>query len=135
MRLLCLVGCGGLLLGLAGCGQGDPKLAPVRGRVYYRGDPLPGGTIVFTPDPGRGGHGPLAYAEIESDGRYFLRTGQEVGAVPGWHRVTVAPAGPAGDAGGKPVVALPRKYTDPEQSGETCEVKEGQVNTCDLHLD
>ena len=43
------------------------------------------------------------------------------------------PAGPAG--AGRPRVALPSKYTDPEQSGESREVKEGQVNTHDLHLE
>jgi hypothetical protein len=133
MRSLGVVGLGGLLLGLLGCGQAEPKLAPVQGRVYYRGEPLPGGTIVFAPDPERGGHGPLACAEIESDGHYALRTGKETGAVTGWHRVTVAPGEPAGE--GRPRVDLPSKYTDPEQSGESCEVKEGQVNTHDLHLE
>src|SRR5207248_2660078 len=60
-----------LLVVLAGCGRpAGTSLAGVKGRVFYRGRPLPGGTIVFTPDPERGGHGPQACAEIGPDGCY-----------------------------------------------------------------
>ena len=128
-----------LLVALAGCGRpAAAPLAQVKGRVFYRGRPLPGGTIVFTPDPERGGHGPQACAEIGPDGRYQLRTGPEPGAVPGWHRVTVAPASPAPGGDAPPTrnlsPALPARYSDPEQSGECREVKLGQLNTLDLHL-
>ena len=56
------------LLARPGCGSSTDGLQPVHGRVYYRGTPLAGGTIVFTPDPDRGGAGPLAYAEIGAMG-------------------------------------------------------------------
>ncbi len=114
------------LLGLAllGCGR-DDKLTPVHGHVYYHGKPLAGGTIAFTPDPERGGHGPLAYGEIDAEGRYSLHTGDAAGAVPGWHRVTIAPA----------AVDLPRKYGDPEQSGLLREVKTDRVVEQDFHLE
>src|SRR5207249_4096885 len=79
--------CGALALLAAGCGQRETPLAPVSGRVFYRGQPLPGGTIVFTPDSERGGSGPLACGEIGQDGRYTLHTGTQPGAVPGWHRI------------------------------------------------
>jgi hypothetical protein len=119
---------GGLLVFvLAGCGEDRPTLTPVRGQVFYRGAPLTGGTIVFTPDADRGNHGPLALAEIQPDGTYTLRTSQEAGAVPGWHRVSVA--GPTS------APALPRKYSDPERSGESREVQPGGVNTFDFHLE
>ena len=120
---------GAVLLGLAllGCGR-DDKLTPVHGHVYYHGKPLAGGTIAFTPDPERGGHGPLAYGEIEADGRYSLHTGDAAGAVPGWHRVTIAPAAPA-------AVDLPRKYGDPAQSGLLREVKTDRVVEQDFHLE
>ena len=126
MRYLGAVG-GGLLLLLAGCGRAEVKLAPVQGRVLYRGRPLAGGTIVFTPDADRGGSGPLACGEIGPDGHYTLHTGDEPGAVPGWHKVTIA-AG-RGDA------RLPRKYSDPEASGQGREVKAGQTNSLDLDLE
>src|SRR6516225_7750875 len=77
-------------LAVLGCGQGEP-MTPVHGRVFFHGQPLPGGTIVFTPDAERGGRGPLACGEIDADGRYTLRTGDKPGAVSGWHRITIAP--------------------------------------------
>jgi hypothetical protein len=113
---------------LAGCGRSAPVLAPVRGQVFYRGQPLTGGTIVFTPDPQRGGHGPQAWAEVRADGHYTLQTGGKKGAVPGWHRVTLAPPRP--DA-----AALPTRYRDPERSGQRVEVKADRANVCNLHLD
>jgi hypothetical protein len=123
-----------------GCGPQAPKLAPVQGRVFYQGTALRGGTIVFTPDASRGGRGPLAGAEIQPDGRFVLRTGDECGAVAGWHRITVLavelPAEvPAGQRYAVPRSLLPQKYCDPELSGLFREVKPGRENTFDLYLD
>jgi hypothetical protein len=120
-----------------GCGQ-DDALTPVRGRVFYHGQPLPGGTIVFTPYVERGGRGPLAWCEIGSDGRYMLRTGEKFGTIPGWYRVTIAaPARSVspGQAIVPPVVDLPRKYSDPEQSGLLREVQPGKSDEQDFHLE
>jgi hypothetical protein len=114
-----------LLLG-AGCGAREGERAPVHGQVFYQGRPLAGGTIVFTPDPERGGRGPLALGEIDGEGRYTLRTGDQPGAIPGWHRVTVA----AADA----EVGLPRRYHDPDHSGLNRQVQAGQANVFDLRL-
>ena len=117
-----------------GCGEQKPTLAPVRGTVYFRGAPLRGGTIVFTPDAERGGHGPLACARIGPDGAYALTTGSESGAVPGWHRVTVKALPPPN--GAPPADALlPARYSDPEQSGQSREVKADAPNVLDFHLD
>src|ERR1700678_4285413 len=113
------------LLALAGWGGGDDAPRPVPGRVLYRGAPLAGGTIVFAPDPEHGGDGPVAWGEIGSDGRYALRTTAGDGISPGWHRVTFAAAS------GK---TLPPRYSDPARSGQTCEVKAGQVNEIDFEL-
>jgi hypothetical protein len=124
MRYLVL--CGGALLLAAGCSRG-PTLAPVSGRVFYRGKPLSGGTIVFTPAPERGNSGPLATSAIGPDGRYTLSTDGKKGAVPGWHRITIASAPKS--------TALPRDYRDPELSGLVREVKPGDPDPIDLHLD
>jgi len=124
-------------LAIVGCGQ-DDALTPVHGRVFHDGRPLPGGTIVFTPDLERGGRGPLAYGEIDADGRYTLHTGDKLGAVPGWHRVTIAPPSLAiapGQAVPPPAVDLPRKYRDPEQSGLLREVQPGKTGEQDFHLE
>jgi hypothetical protein len=113
------------LLVLAGCGGGDDPPEAVTGRVLFRGQPLTGGTIVFAPDPERGGDGPIAWGEVGTDGRYTLRTKTGVGVSPGWHRVTFAAAS------GK---TLPPRYSDPARSGQTCEVKAGQANEIDFDL-
>ncbi len=129
------------LLVLAGCG-GEAKLATVQGKVFFRGQPLPGGSIVFVPDPERGGGGPMAVGEIGTDGRYTLHTGVKPGAVPGWHRVTVAPParGPGlpsalGSHGQRPEWTIPRHFSHPDQSGQAHEVKAGMVNTIDVKLE
>ena len=114
---------------LAGCSRPEGELAPVQGQVFYRGRPLPGGTIVFTPDPERGGRGPQAIAEIDAEGRYTLLTGGKKGAVPGWHLVTIASQGDA------PSERLPGRYRDPDLSGQRVEVKASRANQCDLQLD
>lgn len=119
----------GLLLA-AGCGDDAPKLAPVRGTVFYRGAPLHGGTIVFAPDADRGGVGPMAQAEIQADGTYILHTGGSKGATPGWHRITVAAAD-----GKEARSSLPQRFHDPELSGLSREVQPDRVNTVDLHLE
>jgi hypothetical protein len=118
----------GLVLVLAaGCGPGGTERVPVRGQVLYCGQPLTGGTIVFTPDAERGGRGPLALGEIDAEGHYTLRTGDNPGAVPGWHRITVAAAG------SEP--PLPRRYRDPEHSGLCRQVLPDRPNVIDLSLD
>jgi hypothetical protein len=119
---------------VGGCGDPTSSLAPVSGVVYFRGSPLNGGSIVFTPDPERGGRGPLAFARIEADGRFVLHTGSKPGAVPGWHRITIK-AFPPAESGAAPAAALPAKYSDPDQSGESREVKAEVANRLDFHLD
>jgi hypothetical protein len=121
-----------LVLAAAGCRRNQPALAPVTGRVFYRGQPLTGGTIVFTPDPDRGGSGPLACAEIGPDGRYALSSGRHKGAVPGWHRITVAAGPPAGK---DQPATLPRRFSDPELCGKCVEVKPNQTNVLEVHLE
>jgi hypothetical protein len=124
-------------LAVFGCGH-DDSLTPVHGRVFFHGQPLPGGTIVFTPDAERGGHGPLAIGEIDTEGRFSLRSGDKLGAVPGWHRVTIAPPTGAvapGQTIPPPTVGLPRKYSDPQQSGLLREVRPGKSGEQDFYLE
>jgi hypothetical protein len=134
---VCLLALGLLLT--AGCQQANLPLAPVHGHISYHGIRLQGGTVVFTPDASRGTTGPQAHAEIQSDGSYTLRCGNSYGAVPGWHRVTVASVAPSSSGvGGEPFAIpqslLPDRYRDPQLSRLVCEVKPDQPNVFEFNL-
>ncbi len=112
---------------LLGCtAKEETKLSPVQGCVYYKGEPVRGGTIVFTPDTESGCTGVQAWSRIGSDGRYQLVSEGRLGASLGWHRITIS---------GLPTHPLPSRYRDPDSSGQRFEVRADRVNTCDLHLD
>jgi hypothetical protein len=124
-----------LAAALPGCGDRQPKRVLVRGRVLYQGKPLSGGTIVFTPDADRGNYGPLAHAPIEADGTYRLTTDGGVGASPGWHRVTIAPA-PAPPAKARDARPNPmERFRHPELSGLGREVTQDPENVIDFNID
>jgi hypothetical protein len=130
----------GLLLPAGGCDRLKPELAPVRGKVYYNGVPLPRGTIVFVPDPVRGRTGPLSHGEIQPDGSFTLWSEKRPGAQVGWHRVTVVAVDtPTRVKDGQRLVVprslLPEKYRNPELAGLSCEVKAGRENSLDFHLE
>jgi hypothetical protein len=124
---------------LVGCG-GDGPLSPVHGKVFFKGQPLSRGTIVFTPDPTRGGAGPQATAEIQPDGTFTLHTASVEGAIPGWHRVTILALEPPPTDPNAPKFTFPRslipdKYRDPAQSGLAFEVLPGKTNGIHFNLE
>lgn len=139
----------GLLL--AGCGKNN--LGQVTGTVTVGGKPITGGTIMFYPFGGPG-----AVGEIKPDGTYTLTTFRPGdGAAIGQHKVAIhatriGPSSimeaksiedelrtPGQTAGGKMLVPgkvtwlVPEKYSLPEQSPLTAEVKAGQ-NTIDFTI-
>jgi hypothetical protein len=123
---------------LAGCWSGTQPLVPVSGTIYYLGQPVRSGVIVFTPDASHGSRGPIAHGKIQADGSYVLATGEQSGAVVGWHRVTVlsqAATQPqvAGPPYSIPRSLVPEKYRSPDLSGLAYEVKAGQENV--FHID
>jgi hypothetical protein len=125
---------------VSGCESGTDGLAPVRGKVSYKGVPLSTGTIVFTPDALRGTTGSMARSEIRPDGTYVLQTNSLPGATVGWHRVTVMAMESRPESGPDkdlimPRSLLPEKYRDPELSGLSCQVRSRQENCIDFDLD
>jgi hypothetical protein len=74
-----------------GCGSSSEALppsppVPVKGKITYRGKPLPKGEITLTPTDG----GQQARGTIQPDGTFVLRTFQgDDGALIGVHAVTV----------------------------------------------
>jgi hypothetical protein len=112
---------GGLCV--AGCGSG--AVVPVQGTVTVDGKPLPGGTVVFHPDPaGDGTPRQEARATIQLDGSYHLSTNGRPGAVPGRYKVCIiAVKARATKAGGwtvQPLIAP--KFGSPATSGLEVEV-------------
>jgi hypothetical protein len=77
-----------VIVALAGCSPSDPLgLAPVSGVVTYHGKPLDHGKVVFTPQSGT--PGPQAVGELDTSGRFRMRTAGRDGAAVGKHVVTV----------------------------------------------
>ena len=119
-----------------GCGPAETGYPLVTGRVYYHGQPLSGGLIVFTPDEERGNSGPLAKAVIGADGRFSLRSEGKLGAAPGWHRVTIAPAPVAPKSVRLQLYQSPPiRLRSPQFSGLSREIKTGSANAFDFLLD
>ena len=79
---------------LAGCDDGGPPRSAVWGEVTVDGDPLPAGTITFTPAAG----GPRASGRI-SGGQYDLAAA--AGPPAGPCRVAIVAADPDGPAPGE----------------------------------
>src|SRR5262245_61633132 len=73
-----------------GCSGGSQGLAVVKGKITYKGKPVPNGTVNFLPDDG---NKPSASGEIQPDGSYSLKTIMGTrpsdGAVLGKHKVMV----------------------------------------------
>src|SRR5438045_8353647 len=102
------------LPGLAGCGANPPALVPVTGKLTLNGRPLKRATVVFTPDRAKGGRGPQSFDVTSDDGAFRLRTTEGMGAVAGWHQITVAPPGDDAE-----LMALMEKFLDPDRSALT----------------
>lgn len=92
---MCLVGCGGTY---------D---ATVAGQVTLDGNAVPRGTVAFIPVVS----GPPAFAPIDSDGSYSIRTGREAGLPAGEYQVTITanepPAVQQSASGGPPPPGKP----------------------------
>ncbi len=115
------------LLFLTGCGPSRPALAPVTGKVLYKGQPLAFGSVMFQPEGGQ-----PARAVIQPDGTFVLWTYKEGdGAAIGKHKIRVtcyegqkAPApGEEKKERGLGANLIPVRYNSIDTSGLTAEVK------------
>jgi hypothetical protein len=119
---------------VGGCGSGGAaSTEAVTGTVTYNGAPVADASVTFTPEKGRPATG------ITDAGGKFTLTTNVVGdgAVAGKHKVSIAPNASqvppmpgtpeaAAAAAGKP--PFPPRYSNPETSGLTADVKEGGGN-------
>jgi hypothetical protein len=119
---------------LSGCGGAYD--ATVLGKVTIDGKIVSNGTVAFQPVAG----GPAAYARIETDGAYVVRTGREKGLPTGEYQVTVTANEPAAtlqtEKGGPPPpgkAITPAWYRTKDTSGLKFTVTPGS-NKIDLEL-
>src|SRR5262245_2660647 len=136
-RRFCLIGTVCAFILVAGCGGSKPADTIVRGQIYYRGEPLSGGLVVFAPNPDRGLDGPVVTATLNDDGSFTLTTADGQPVPPGWYRIAVAPKAGTVDqpTAERPYPGLPAKYRNPTQSGLEREVKAGTDNVVCFDLD
>jgi hypothetical protein len=101
----------GILPALVCClalGCGGAKTYRVSGKVTFKGNPIPVGKIVFTPDKSKGGTGPAGYAVIK-DGNYDTSAAGGSGVVGGPMIISIQAAESEGDID-KPAKALFPQY-------------------------
>ena len=129
-----LFGCFSLVI--LGCGPPTIKTVPVTGKVTLDGTPVPEAVVTFIPE-----QGPLAQGKTDAGGAFTLSltVGERppAGAVPGNYKITVQktkssgisfdPASQVEQAPGAPQIEylVPEKYSRPDTSGFTAEVKVG----------
>jgi hypothetical protein len=114
---------------LAGCGGNS--LCPVSGKVLVDDEPLTKGFVVYHPDDDRAISGEdLPRAELDKEGVYELRSGNQPGAPPGKYRVVIVAqdlSTRAPDARSavhpEPAPLIHRKYFVLEQTPLRAEVK------------
>jgi hypothetical protein len=112
-----------------GCTRSSKSEVPctVRGRLTFQGQPVVGGTVIFTPDRDRGSSGKPMRADTGPDGVFELRFESNPAIPPGWYRVAIAP--PAGDAyAGSSNSPFPPQLRRPDTSTLSREVTTGRDN-------
>jgi hypothetical protein len=123
----------------AGCSGGNQGLAAVKGRITYKGKPVPNGTVNFLPEDA---NKPSATGEIQPDGSYSLKTvvsnRPSDGAVVGKHKVVIVAMQDMAsrlpeDRIPLPPPIVPIKYTSPATSTLTAEVEDNE-NVIDFDL-
>jgi len=123
---------------LCGCGSDTPVLPKVTGGVFFKGQPAAGALVIFNPASGEKGSLKRPSAQVNDDGSFQLSTyGPSDGAIPGEYQVTILwldggnetegglGAGSQERAGGGD--RLKGRYSQPESSGLTATIPEGDV--------
>jgi hypothetical protein len=125
-----------LLVPLLGCSSKPAPTNQIQGQVFFQGQPLRGGLVVFVPDAEQGNRGSLVSAKIGDDGRFQIDPTEAEPIRPGSHRVAVAAT--SRETTPSQYVSLfrevPSRYRNPQQSGLSCEIKPGR-NRVDIYLE
>ncbi|MGL4550059.1 MAG: hypothetical protein ACRC33_02635 [Gemmataceae bacterium] len=128
------------LVGLAGCGDGGPKLGQVEGTVRLNGKPVAGLRVDYNPDVERSGQaspGLSSHAHTGEDGRYSLtyddRSRPRPGAVVGKHVVVVSDPEAEDQTRKVQTSRIPLMYSRVTETPLRHEVKSG-AQTIDIDL-
>lgn len=113
---------GGLMLPRWHTGSTSTELIPVHGVVYFQDKPLAGGTIAFAPDPRRGQNGPIGTGTIDDHGFFRIQSDGKEGVVPGYYAVTILAS------------SIPSRFQDPNESGQTAEIRADLRAPLEFHL-
>jgi hypothetical protein len=117
---------------LSGCGEAEPVLYPLQGKVTYRGQPTPQAEVVFHPQF----EGPdwMPVATVNDDGTFLASTkAPGDGALAGRYKVTVVWHPHATDDQQGPN-ALPAKFSLPTSSPLEIEVGPEGADPATLEL-
>lgn len=146
----CLVGCGGA--------SGRPDLYKVTGTVTFKGAPVEGANVTFSPTSAEASRS--AAGATDASGKFSLTTfDTNDGAIAGEHLVTIVKVASGGDSGViteanakemmarnmgtmssgktsevKPELVLPAKYADAKTSGEKRTVSASDANDFKFEL-
>jgi hypothetical protein len=125
-RLLFMFCCGGLCAVIAtGCEQSGPKMVQIEGKVTYKGQPVPRGTVSLYAETKKGNQSMEVPIGIIEDGFYHVMTRTKEGATPGWYQVAVNAAKQIDPK--NPYFTdwlVPEKYSNPKTSKLEMEVVE-----------
>lgn len=112
------------VIGLAGCGESGPKLAPVQGQVtLINGTPIEYGHVILRPDLSQGNTSLEISQGTIQKGSYTIRTGAREGAPTGKYKVSIEAAKEVDP--NNPYFTewlADEKYVNPDRSGLTMEV-------------
>jgi hypothetical protein len=115
-----LVVLSGFVLGCRGDSRFLPTY-PVRGQVFFEGKPATGVIVTFHGPIGKENPWTRPRGSVDEDGNFVPETYRNAdGAPAGTYRLTIASR--SGQVVG---VLLPQRYTEPDTSGLTAEVKPG----------
>jgi hypothetical protein len=82
VRVTYLAACGVALALVLGCGGPEKPVAHLRGKVMFKGQPVPAGYISFLPDSSKGNQGSMKVVQIK-DGEYDSSLVEDSGLTPG----------------------------------------------------
>ena len=136
--------CGALL---TGCGPSYIDTVKVEGTIKYKGEPVEGASIMFSPIDDAGAP---AYGRSDANGKYVIQTQQGkigAGTVPGQYKVSIrksvdVPSGktrPKPEGGEEPILIgkemLPAQYKFADKSPINATVEDGKDNVIDFNLE